>query len=112
MNPAIVSNMAWHKGAQPGSSLRAFRDFLPHAQIFGADIDRQIPFEDHRIRTFYVDQTREESFEEFALNLSNVSVDLVIDDGLHAPNANIRTMLFSFQILKPGGRFIAEDYRN
>jgi hypothetical protein len=69
---------------------------------------RQILFEDERIRTFYVDQTTEESFEELA-NLSNAPFDLVIDDGLHASNANIRTMLFSFQILKPGGRFIVED---
>jgi SAM-dependent methyltransferase len=106
-NLAIVSNMG--KGARPGGSLRAFRDFLPHAQIFGADVDRQILFEEDRIRTFYVDQTREESFEELAVNLSNAPFDLVIDDGLHAPNANIRTMLFSFQILKPGGRFVVED---
>ena len=41
-NLAIVSNMG--KGAGPGGSVRAFRDFLPHAQIFGADIDRQGPF--------------------------------------------------------------------
>ena len=106
-NPAIVSTMG--KSGRPGASLRAFRDFLPHAQIVGADIDRQILFEEDRIRTFYVDQTREESFEELATHLSNAPFDLVIDDGLHSPNANIGTMLFSFQILKRGGRFIVED---
>jgi hypothetical protein len=106
-NPSIVSNM--HGGGRPGASLRAFRDFLPHALIFGADIDREILFEDDRIRTFYVDQTREESFKELAVHLSDAPFDLVIDDGLHSPNANIRTMLFSFQILKRGGWLIVED---
>ena len=54
-NPHLVSNMG--KRGRPGGSLRAFRDFLPKAQIYGADIDRQILFEEDRITTFFADQT-------------------------------------------------------
>ena len=43
-NPRLISNMG--KRGRPGSSLRAFRDFLPTARIYGADIDRQILFEE------------------------------------------------------------------
>ena len=35
--------------------------------------------------------------------------DLVIDDGLHSPNANIATMLFALRISRPSGVFVAED---
>ena len=38
-DPSVVSNMGKH--GKPGASLRAFRDYLPNAQIFGADIDRK-----------------------------------------------------------------------
>jgi hypothetical protein len=106
-NPNTVSNMGrWGK---PGASLRAFRDFCPNAQVFGADIDRGILFEETRIRTYYVDQTRASSFEELFANLADGMFDLVIDDGLHSPNANIATMLFALTILKPSGYFIVED---
>jgi hypothetical protein len=33
-----------------GTSVRAFRDYLPTAQIFGADLDAEILFSDERIQ--------------------------------------------------------------
>ena len=66
-------------------------------------------FEEDRIRTFYVDQTRIDSFHELSANLPDVLFDLVIDDGLHSPNANIATMLFALTILKPSAFFVVED---
>src|SRR5262249_46148723 len=59
---SIVSTMG--RDGRPGASLKAFRDFLPHAAIFGADIDEKILFNDDRIRTFFVDQTSEESYRQ------------------------------------------------
>jgi hypothetical protein len=35
--------------------------------------------------------------------------DLVIDDGLHSPNANIATLDFGLQIIKKNGWVIVED---
>jgi SAM-dependent methyltransferase len=106
-NRDILSHMG--RSGKPGASLRAFRDFLPNAQVFGADIDKRILFNDDRIRTYYVDQTRLDSFDELYAHLSDDMFDLVIDDGLHAPNANIATMLFALKVLRPSGFFIVED---
>jgi hypothetical protein len=92
-NPDVVSTMG--ASGKPGASLRAFRDFLPNARVFGADIDGRILFEEERILTYYVDQTRSISFDELADKLGNEGFDLVIDDGLHSPNANIATMIFA-----------------
>jgi SAM-dependent methyltransferase len=94
---------------KPGDSLRAFRDFCPNAQIFGADIDRRVLFEEDRIRTYYVDQTQCISFDELYPNLAGNLFDLVIDDGLHSPNANLATILFALRILKSSGFFVVED---
>lgn len=106
-NPEIVSTMGLT--GRPGASLRAFRDFLPNAQIVGADIDRRVLFSEDRIETYFVDQTNKASFDDLARALASRRFDFVIDDGLHSPNANLATMLFSLLMLKKGGVFVAED---
>lgn len=102
----VVSNMSG-KGS-PGGSLRAFSEFAPDASVYGADIDARILFEEGRIRTCQVDQTDPDSlarlFQKF-----NCGFDLIIDDGLHAPHANISTLTFALQNLKAGGWVVVED---
>ncbi len=95
--------------ASPGGSLRAFRDFCPNAMIYGADIDRQVLFSEERISTFYVDQTDSASFQEILSHVPVGGFDLVIDDGLHSPNANIATLIFGLSLLKRGGWIVIED---
>src|SRR4051812_14954703 len=99
-DPTVVSNMGRH--GSPGASLRAFRDFLPNAEIYGADIDRSILFEESRIRTFYADQTNLDSLERLSNEIGS-AFDLIIDDGLHAPHANLACLTFAAKNLKPGG---------
>lgn len=53
-NPSVASNMGVF--GTPGASLRAFRDFLPAAEIVGGDVDRTILFSESGITTHYVDQ--------------------------------------------------------
>jgi len=106
-NTDVVSNMG--ATGVPGASLRAFRDFLPRGEIFGADVDRRILFTEERIATFYVDQTKPDSFRALDAHLGGRLFDLVIDDGLHSPNANIATLTFALRKLKPGGHAVIED---
>jgi len=105
-NTDVVSNMG--KSGSPGASLRAFREYLKNAQIFGADIDKRILFEDERIRTFHVDQTDGSTFELLGQLLPD-NFDLMIDDGLHAPNANVRALTFFLSHIKVGGWAVIED---
>jgi hypothetical protein len=93
-NEKIASNMS--KFGTPGASLRAFRDFLPNALIYGADFDKNILFEEDRIKTFFVDQTDISTFEPLYTSI-NQPIDVIIDDGLHAPNANIASLLFALK---------------
>jgi hypothetical protein len=105
-NSDVVSNMG--ANGKPGASLRAFREFLPNAQIYGADIDRRILFSEERISTFFVDQTDPGSFDAIADAVGD-SLDLIVDDGLHSPNANLATLLFGLERLKIGGWLVIED---
>lgn len=102
----FVSNMG--PSAKPGASVRAFRDFLPKAEIYGADIDKKILFEEKRIHTFFVDQTNSKTFDQLSAKIAE-PLDMIIDDGLHLPNANLATLMFALFKLKTGGWFVIED---
>jgi hypothetical protein len=105
-NLDTVSNMG--KNGKPGASLRAFRDFCPNSKVFGADVDERILFEEPRLSTFKLDQTKAESFVEFKNRLP-LRFDLVIDDGLHSPLANLMTLQFGISVVKKFGWVVIED---
>jgi len=109
-NTRILANMG--NQGKPGASLRAFRDYLPNSHIFGADIDRKILFSEERIKTFPVDQLDSQSFDDLSRNLGERKFDLIIDDGLHVPNANLNTLLFGLRLLKNDGCMVVEDISN
>jgi SAM-dependent methyltransferase len=105
-NLEIVSNMG--AAGKPGASLRAFQDFFPNATVMGADIDKEILFSEQRIRTFYLDQLNVESFAALSDTIGS-DFDLVIDDGLHAVDANLNVLHFFIPLLKHGGYAVIED---
>ena len=111
-NTKIESNMT-SKGV-PGASLRVWRDYFFNANIYGGDIDRDILFEENRIKTFYVNQLDTNSIKTMwdTINLENF--DIIIDDGLHEPKANFNFFINSFHKLKKNGVYIIEDvsYKN
>lgn len=103
-NLAFQSNMGL--GGRPGASLRAFRDWAPKAEVFGADIDRSVLFEEERIKTFFVDQTDPASLSNLAAQVGS-GFDLIIDDGLHLPHANLNTIEALLPLLT--GTMVIED---
>jgi SAM-dependent methyltransferase len=105
-NKDVVSHMG--SRGQPGASLRAFRDFLPNANVYGADFDKRILFNEGRIETYFVDQNDPETLSYLSNTLPE-DFDLIIDDGLHAPHANIAVLTMALPKLKSGGWFLIED---
>lgn len=106
-NPELVSTMG--SGARPGASLYAFREYLPNANIYGCDIDRNILFESERIKTCYVDQLNFQTFDNILNTFGNIKYDLIIDDGLHSIGANLNTLLFALDNLNENGWIVIED---
>ena len=48
------------------------------------------------------------SFDSLAAAVDR-KFDLIIDDGLHSPNANIASLIFACNSLRQGGWFVVED---
>ena len=99
------------EGYQPGSSIRAFKEYLPNANIYGADIDKDILFSEDRIKTFYVDQLDSKTLISLFNELPD-DMDLIIDDGLHNPEANINVLAHGINKIKIGGWLVIEDIHN
>jgi len=106
-DPAAISTMG--ASGRPGASLRAFRDHMPKATIYGADIDRNILFSEQGIRTGWLDQTDPATFDGLISQLGCSSFDVIIDDGLHSSEANLNTIDFWRRSSPRGGWVVIED---
>ena len=74
-----------------------------------ASIDKEILFEEVRIKTFYVDQLDSSSIKSMWETIEVEDFDIIIDDGLHEPEANYNFFVNSFHKLKKNGVFVIED---
>ena len=81
-----------------GASLYMWRDWFTQAQIYGADIDPTLIFDDDRISTFLCDQTKEEDLKRVIAQTGS-DIDLFIDDGSHLPEHQIFTCLTVMPLL-------------
>ncbi len=104
----VPSSMGIH--GKPGASLRGWTQYFPNAYVYGADVDSRILFQEENISTFYCDQTKESSIHElFANQLQGMEFDIMIDDGLHAFEANYTLLRNSIKYLRKNGFYIIED---
>jgi len=95
----------------PGASHRMWRDFFPNAQIYGADIDPNVIFQEDRITTFLVDTTKEEDLKEL-IKKTGSDIDLVIDDGPHNALYQMQTARTLMPLLDKNVTYIIEDVRS
>ena len=95
----------------PGASLRGWRRYFPHARVFGADIDPRALIHEDRIESYTSDQTDPAALRRLWDEHPELRepFDIVIDDGLHEPEANCCFFEHSFHRVAPGGVFIIED---
>jgi SAM-dependent methyltransferase len=107
-NLDVKSNMGIN--GKPGASHRGWKEFFKNSNIYGADIDKRVLFEEERIKTFYCDQTDKETIKYlFETDLKSVKFDIIIEDGLHEFSANETFLRNSIDFLKEGGIYIIED---
>jgi hypothetical protein len=94
---------------KPGASLRVWKDYFPNATIYGADIDKDVLFEEPRIKTYYVDQLDPESIGEMWSEVGIKDFDFMIDDGLHTFEAGSTLFSNSISMLSKDGVYVIED---
>jgi hypothetical protein len=107
-NPGLPSNIGVY--GLPGASLRGWRELFPHALVYGADIDRDILFQEDRIRTFYCDQLDQASIRQLWSQPDlQGGMDIIVEDGLHSIEASFSFLDGSLEQLRPGGVYVVED---
>jgi len=94
---------------KPGASLRVWRDYFINAKIIGADINRDVLFQEERIETFYIDQTNPVSINDFWKEVKLSDFDFILDDGLHSFDAGLCLFEHSITKLSKHGIYIIED---
>tara|TARA_B110000285_G_C15091962_1_gene599612 strand:- start:1137 stop:1892 length:756 start_codon:yes stop_codon:yes gene_type:complete len=110
-NPSIASTMFFYKqdkdfDSTPGGSLRAFRDFVKGSRVYGADIDKDILFEEDGIKTMKVDQLNKNELDDL---FNGVSFDFVVIDGLHHITADVNSIISLISRMNVGSKLIIED---
>jgi hypothetical protein len=105
--PSTMVNVYGENGVyKPGASLRAFTEYFPNAMVYGADIQDDCIFEEDRIKTFKFDSTDLVACND---SLQDLQFDIIIDDGLHTTDAQVKTFRNLWSRVKPGGYYFIED---
>lgn len=103
----LISSMG--RNGNPGASLLTFASFDSRFNVTGADIDPKILFTADRVKCFYIDQTKVDSYYNLVSQSGIEFFEFIIDDGLHSTQANLNSLIFAQNHLISGGYLIIED---
>ena len=92
-------------GIAQGQSLRMWREYFTNARIIGYDI-RDNNVDCPGCELVYKDATNSNSFNEIN------NLDIVIDDGSHQFDHQLKSLIFLFDKLKSGGLYVIEDVQD
>ena len=90
-----------------GTSLKGWSNFFTNSRIIGADCDPRALIQDPKFITTYMDQSEPATIRDVAQRYG--PFDIVIDDGLHTPEANGNVIRELLPALRPGGLMFIED---
>ncbi len=107
MNLLEIGIGGYSRAGQGGASLRMWKQFFPHAQIFGVDIQDKSFVDEDRITTFVGDQSDPDSLIAIANKIG--TLDVIIDDGSHRSPHILTTFETLFPLLSDGGIYAVED---
>lgn len=98
-----------------GESIKAWLEYFPKASVHGIDLfDRIKPadveiLEDKRVHWIESDSTDKNLPNLIKEQWGDIKFDVIIDDGLHTPEANEKTFLNLIEFLKSDGVYFIED---
>ena len=93
-------------GVFNGSSLRMWREYFPHAEIFGVDIvESARQYEEERIHIIQADL----SDVQQVARLHEIEPQIIIDDASHIVSHQLLALFTLFDVLPSGGVYILED---
>jgi hypothetical protein len=101
-------------GVYKGSSLQSWLEYFPNAEIYVIDTFERISETDLNYilknpRVKYLKHSSTDFLIKEKLFSWNVKFDIIIDDGLHTPLANLYTLQNIIPFLKENGTYYIED---
>lgn len=110
MTPNALSSMKGYMPDtyKPGASHRAWNDYFVNSRIYGVDIQPDTQFEENRIKTMLCSSIDKNAVDNM-MNDLDIKFDIIIDDGWHLDDAQLKTLGNFFQYLKEDGLYIIED---
>ena len=91
-----------------GESLRMWKKYFPHGNIFSLDIHDKSYHQEARIKIFKGSQVDYKFLDDVLENIG-APLDIIIDDGSHYNEHVIKTFEYLFPKLKDGGIYVVED---
>lgn len=95
-------------GVQWGASLKAWAEYFPNARILGLDISSSL-WEGDRYKSVRCDSTDRKQLDDV---LEDLTFDIVIDDGSHWVDDQVKTFQHLKHRLNPGGIYVVEDIQH
>lgn len=90
-------------------SLRAWRQFLPNAHIYGYDMNDFSFFHQAETSTYRGDQASREDIDRFLEEFGRPEFKVILDDGSHASSHQQISLAALFPSVAPGGMYLIED---
>jgi len=111
MIPGAHSSMVGYalEGYKPGGSLRAWRDYFINGNIIGMDVQSDTQFNDERINTYLCNSTDNNVVQQTMSRLNTKQFDIILDDGDHYHESQLKTLRNFYPYVKQGGIYIIED---
>lgn len=110
LDPSILSSFCgitgYYSHYKPGGSLKTWRDYFLNAMVYGIDVADDCQFEEERIKTFKFSSLDKIQCD---LNLGDLEFDIILDDGLHTGEGQLKTLTNLFDRVKSNGIYIIED---
>lgn len=99
-------------GVKGGASLRMWKEYFPNATIYGIDIDPAcIKHKEDRIEIIIGDQN-DDDFLKLLASKFEKTIDILLDDGSHITDHQIKTYNILYPCVNKTGLFIIEDLSN
>ena len=103
-------------GLDRGGSLNLWKEYFPHARIYGTDVENKTMFADPRTRIFQAEQTDTAALQRMLDAVPPPEpralerFHLIVDDASHYPSDTIASFEYLFvHGLMPGGVYTLED---
>jgi len=98
-------------GIHLGSSLKAWKELFPNANVIGLENNTERFFTEPRIHSMYVDQSVPQTFKDFKSVMRGTEFCFIVDDGCHYLKETKDTFKQLLPLLKVNGWYVVEDIR-